>query len=143
MCPENDSESKEIENVVSSIRGKHLRILVVDDKEDYRKSMGFNLERIYGAAVTCLGSGEEAIARVKAGDSYDLILLDIRMSPMNGVETYRELKRLDPHSHVVMMSAYAGSAEWEVARSLDIYMLAKPIRDEKMLKLLFHIGSLA
>src|SRR5882724_2153426 len=107
--PEPDRE------IAGMIREKHLRLLVVDDNDEYRRAMTFNLNVKYGADVTAVNSGLEAISEVRAGNRYDLTFLDIMMARMNGIETYLELKKLDPDSSIVLMSAYSGSKEWAEA----------------------------
>lgn len=126
-------------NETASIKDKKLRILLVDDRSDYREGMSFMLAEKYDAEITDVDSGPEAIKVVGAGAVFDLIFLDIRMWPMGGFETYRELMAVDPECPVVMMSAHAGNVEYEEAESLGVELLQKPIPDEAIMLILSRI----
>lgn len=83
------------------------RLLVVDDNE----AMVDTLRDILGAAgyaIDVAYSGKEAIKQVEKRRPNG-ILMDILMPGLNGVETFREIKRLSPESFVVFMTAFADS----------------------------------
>lgn len=80
-------------------------ILIVDDDISLCKMMTLMLGR-KGYAVTTVQDGLEAIERVKERP-FDMIFLDIRMLPINGLETYRRIKKIKPEAVVMMMTAYA------------------------------------
>jgi DNA-binding NtrC family response regulator len=80
-------------------------ILIVDDNASLCKTMSFVLRR-QGYAVTTAKDGSEAIERVKE-NPFDMIFMDIKMPLMNGVETYRRIKKIRPEAVVMMMTAYA------------------------------------
>jgi CheY-like chemotaxis protein len=117
-APEGDDEG-------TSVVEKGLRILVVDDKDGYRKSMRFLLSKKYGAQVRDVGSGREAVAAVRAGGEFDLVFLDLKMYPMDGVETFAELRKVDAECPVVMMSAQAQSEVWKRAEGLSVRLVEK------------------
>ena len=78
------------------------RILVVDDEQ--------SLRRIFRSSLAALGfeageasTGEEALAMLPAGH-YDLVLLDIEMPGMGGIETCREIQKLSPRPAVVILT---------------------------------------
>ena len=79
------------------------RILVVDDEEPVREV----LTEYFGAqgyAVEAVASGADALAAVKRGRP-DLVLLDVRMPGIDGVETLRRLRGLDGGVAVIMVTA--------------------------------------
>lgn len=80
-------------------------ILLVDDNVSLTKTMSFALKR-NGYAVTTAKDGREAIAKVKE-QPFDMIFMDIKMPLLDGVETYKEIKKLRPEAVVMMMTAYA------------------------------------
>lgn len=80
-------------------------ILIVDDNISLCKIMSLVLER-KGYAVTSAKDGPEAIGMVKESP-FDMIFLDINMPLMDGVETYRRIKKIRPEAVVMMMTAYA------------------------------------
>ncbi|MDA3959792.1 MAG: response regulator [Planctomycetota bacterium] len=81
-------------------------ILVVDDDDAVRSSTD-GLVTSLGFTVTSAPGGGEAIARIEAGESYDLIMLDLIMPSPNGEETFHRLRELSPDTPVILMSGYA------------------------------------
>src|SRR5580698_8994747 len=78
-------------------------ILVVDDEPSIRKYLQTLLE-LDGYRVTTVESGREALERVQEGQRPDLIILDVLMQEMNGLDTLRELMQVDRTLNVVMLS---------------------------------------
>lgn len=80
-------------------------ILIVDDNVSLDKTMTFVLQR-KGYDVTFAKDGMEALE--KAGEKqFDMIFMDIQMPVMNGVETLKAIRKIQPSAAVVMMTAYA------------------------------------
>src|SRR5688572_23438173 len=84
------------------------RVLVVDDEPSMRQMLSIALRR-EGYQVSTAQNGETALAALSAGQ-LDLLITDVRMPEMSGVDLLREAKRIDPGLSVVMMTAY-GSKE--------------------------------
>ncbi len=84
---------------------KKFRILVVDDELAVRDSLKEWLEE-EGFTVAMAGSGPDALAALDAG-TFHLMLLDIKMPGMDGVEVLERAKGMAPALSVVMMTAYA------------------------------------
>jgi two-component system response regulator HydG len=80
------------------------RILLVDDNEEFLDSTKDVLEEEDYRVVTAVG-GEEAIRQVEKSD-FDVILMDIKMPGLNGVDAFVEMKRRKPCVKVVMCTAY-------------------------------------
>jgi len=87
------------------------RILIIDDEEGIRKSLTaiFKDENF---SVDTASTGEEGISRIKR-ERYSLILLDIWLPGMDGVETLEEIKKIDPDIEVVVISGH-GNVETAV-----------------------------
>ncbi len=86
---------------------KKPRILVVDDEAAMRESLqDWLLEEGYD--VDLAASGKEAVLKAKEKD-WDVILLDLKMSGMDGLETLKQLKSepIDTEAEIIMMTAYA------------------------------------
>ncbi len=81
------------------------RILIVDDEESLRITLVGNLE-LEGHEVVEASTGEEALLRVRE-QPVDVVLADIRMPGLHGVEMYRHLRRERPGLPVVLMTAFA------------------------------------
>jgi CheY-like chemotaxis protein len=82
-------------------------VLVIDD-EDYMLDVVRDCLKIHGHATILAQSGAEGIELLQAhGDRIDLILLDLSMPGLDGVETLRRLRQLDPGVPVVLCSGFA------------------------------------
>jgi DNA-binding NtrC family response regulator len=121
---------------ITSIRNRHLKILLIDDRDTFRESMIFRLTEKYDAEVSDVDSGREAIKLLKAGDEFDIILLDIMMPDMDGIETYKELRKADATCRVVMMSAHPDSEKWKEAEKLNVELVQKPIPNDALTSIL-------
>jgi CheY-like chemotaxis protein len=102
------------------------RILVVDDEAPVRRLAVSALTRA-GHDAEGVESGEVALARIAAGRLPDLILLDIAMPGMSGIEVLGELRSEHPHLPVLLSSGYAGREASGVADPA-VDFLPKPYR---------------
>ena len=84
---------------------KGTHILVVDDEISMRELLDFMLEK-EGYEVSTAGSGKEGIAMIERMD-FDLLLCDIRLGDMTGIDVLRAAKAKNQHTVVIMISAYA------------------------------------
>ena len=86
----------------SAVHGTHQRVLVVDDNEVVALMTRLLLERA-GYRVTCLGAGDKAIeALLEQPDAFDIVVTDVRMSEMSGLDLAHRLAQLRPQLPVVM-----------------------------------------
>ncbi len=110
------------------------KVLVVDDNQINRR-VAYEILRNAGCAVTTAESGEAAITLVQK-QPFDLVLMDIQMPGMSGVEATQRIKALGlaVQPPVVAMTAYSlpGDQTRFMEDGLDDY-LSKPIRPEEML----------
>ena len=81
-----------------------LRVLIVDDQKSIRRTMTIIIEN-WGCEVVDVEDGYQAIEIMK-NDNFDLVFLDIKMPGINGVQTYREIKKIKPDSLVVVMTGF-------------------------------------
>ncbi len=80
-------------------------VLVVDDNHNQTRTMTYILRR-NGYDVTTAKDGVEAIEIIKE-KSFNLIFMDIKMPQLNGVETFKRLKKIRHEAAVIMMTAYS------------------------------------
>jgi DNA-binding response OmpR family regulator len=80
-------------------------VLVVDDEGAIRYSVSKTLQRV-GYTVSEAASGEEALDAMKK-DRYDVVLTDIRMPGLTGVELLKRIKEVAPDAIVILMTGYA------------------------------------
>jgi two-component system response regulator PilR (NtrC family) len=81
------------------------RILLVDDEPSIRQLLAYRLKR-EGFEVLLAENGRDAVKRLEAG-GIDLLVSDIRMPDMNGIEVLRAARQLDPDILGIMITAYA------------------------------------
>jgi DNA-binding NtrC family response regulator len=81
------------------------RILVADDEDGIRETLGFYL-RGAGFEVITVASGEEAVRRLRS-DAVSLVIADIVMPGLDGLEVLARTRELDPPPPVILMTAYA------------------------------------
>jgi len=114
---------------------KRANILIVDDNISLAKTMSLILKR-KGYKVTTAKNGPEAIKEIKESP-FDLIFMDIKMPLMDGVETYRKIKKIRPETIVIMMTAYAVENLIADALKEGAYgIIYKPLDIEKMISLI-------
>ncbi len=82
-----------------------LDILLIDDDELVRQTMSMLLER-EGFRVTGAAGGREAI-ELGRGQLFDLVICDVRMGDMNGLETLAALRSSLPEAHMILITGYA------------------------------------
>ncbi|MEW6277162.1 MAG: response regulator, partial [Candidatus Eremiobacterota bacterium] len=82
-----------------------LDILLVDDDDLVRQTLTLLLER-EGFFVVAAASGEEALERARRR-MFDLVISDVRMSGMSGLETVAALRSLLPEAHMVMITGFS------------------------------------
>ena len=81
------------------------RILIVDDNQEFCANLSDILELKGYEAVTAY-DGFQALDMARQ-DSFDLVLMDVRMPVMDGVETFKKLEVIAPETPVIMMTAFA------------------------------------
>jgi two-component system response regulator AtoC len=113
----------------------HRRILVVDDEENLRHMLTVLLKR-EGYEVSAVPNGEAALLELQAR-TYDLVLADVRMPKMGGLELLEALRARGIPATVIMMSAY-GSIEIAVeAMKRGAYdYISKPFKPDEILLVL-------
>ena len=110
---------------------ERTRILVVDDEEIVRESLGGWLEKD-GYTVGVLPDGPSAIAKLK-GERWSIMIVDLKMPGMDGLQVLEEAKRLHPDLAVVIMTAYATVDTAVAAMKAGAYdYLVKPFDPEEL-----------
>lgn len=111
------------------------KILVVDDEKIFRESL-FHWFEEEGFDVTPVDSGEEAL-KVYDVDRFDIILLDIKMPGMSGLELLAKIKQIDPHATVIMITAFASVSTAIQALKEGAYdYVTKPVDPDELTHLI-------
>ena len=92
---------------------KKANILIVDDESSFRKTLSQILER-KGYATSTADNGQSAIELFKKRP-FDVVLMDVRMPVMSGVEAYKKIKQICPSTTIIFMAEF-------IAQDLDLYV---------------------
>lgn len=79
-------------------------ILIVDDEKNIRLTLTHSLEPL-GFEIDTAVNGEEALTKVQNED-YGLLLMDLRLPGMNGMEVLQRIRKLRPDIQVIIITAY-------------------------------------
>ncbi len=95
---------------------KSITVLIVDDEEGVRAHLSTLLTRERYQVKTCF-DGDDAIGLLE-NESFDVVLLDIKMPHMGGFEVLKFIRERHPRTHVIMLTAFAELANAMESRSL-------------------------
>ena len=100
-----------------------LRVLVVDDQESHRRGVMALLEFAADIEVTHeAANGREALRIVEQGQP-DVVLMDVRMPIMSGLEATRQIKKRWPQVKVIVLSMYRSYEAQAMAAGADWFLL--------------------
>ena len=89
------------------------KVLLVDDEKDFIEMLSLRLKEV-GEKITVAYSGQEALDTLENADiDIDVVILDIKMPGMDGIETLREIKKKFPLVEVIMLTGH-GTTETAV-----------------------------
>nr|MDA3870925.1 response regulator [Candidatus Neomarinimicrobiota bacterium] len=143
----NEKKEREKSEKKVAIRGEvkeqhkeNIKILIVEDNYASR-FIASNFVREYGYEVKSVENGKDAINALKE-DSYDIVLMDIQMPKMDGVESFNKIrdkssKVLNPEIPIIALTAHAMNGDREKYKSagMDDY-ISKPIDKEELKRVL-------
>lgn len=92
-------------------------ILLIDDEPHIRKYVSLILKSIGSPIIIEAGNGIEGVAAYQR-ENPDLVLLDVNMPQMDGLETLKKLKEIDPNCVVIMLTSIANRGTIEEAVQL-------------------------
>ena len=126
-------------NMIEKSRNGAL-LVVVDDDPSIGKTMKNTLEN-KGYSVTTCQTGEEAIALAK-DKPRDIFFIDMKLPVLNGLETYLEIKKINPEAVVVMMTAYQQGMDELVRQAIEkgaYSCIYKPFDMDKAIRIIEEI----
>jgi len=112
---------------------KETRVLVVDDDISFAESLTDILNE-KGYIAVAVNSGEEALEKIKERP-FDVVLMDVKMPVMDGMQTFKEIKKLEVSTTVIMMTAYSMDDLVHDALKEGAYgVLRKPLDIEQVIR---------
>jgi CheY-like chemotaxis protein len=119
---------------------RSLRILVVDDDADTRMSL-VKLLSLWGHNSECVGDGGAALERV--GSSFDVVMLDLWLTDMDGCDLAKELRRRNgskpPYLIAITGCGLDRDYQRTLAAGIDLHLL-KPVDPGELLRILDGIN---
>lgn len=104
------------------------KLLIVEDDAQARRNLQHILEKGDEYQVTTASDGQEAL-ELLSGRSFDLVLTDLRMKKVDGMQVLAEVKRTHPDTEVIMLTAFASvDSAIEAMKQGAFHYLAKPYK---------------
>ncbi len=112
-------------------------VLLVDDEPDFLELLAVRLKN-RGMNVVTAASGMDALLQIEKG-SFDIVVLDLAMPGMDGIETMKRIKARKPHTETILLTGHAtlktgieamkSGAEDYLEKPVDLDLLMKKIND--------------
>ncbi len=110
-----------------------IKVLLVDDEKEFTRLLSERLT-IRGFSVSTASSGAEAISKFKE-NSIDVIIMDVLMPGINGIETFNELKKTQSFPCVIMLTGHAELDTAMGGMETGVYdYLIKPVDIEELVE---------
>lgn len=128
-----------IEDNTTDVNLAEQRILLAEDCPDNRRLLSCLLQKC-GAQVDGVGNGQEALQMIRSVDPPDLVILDMQMPVLNGLQASRRLREYGYRGPILILSAHAFGDDINTTRATGATaFLAKPIRREVFLKVVSQL----
>ncbi len=115
-----------------------MKILVVDDEEGARE-LFHTILTDEGYAVTLAHNGEQALEEFKS-NAFDLVVTDIKMPTMDGLQLLQEIRKVGSKADVIMVTAYGEVESYLKAMSLGAAeYINKPIRIKELKRIVHKV----
>ena len=109
-----------------------IRVLVVDDEQSMRELLAIMLRQA-GYDVTLADGGEAAVERLSKGESFDLVVTDLRMRKVDGLAVLKATKEFSPRTVVLVVTAFASTETAVEAMKLGAYdYVTKPFKLDEL-----------
>lgn len=115
------------------VSSDRIRLLLVDDEEGYVNVLANRLSR-RGMDVQKALSGTQALQRVRNQD-FDVVVLDLKMEGMDGLEVLQIFKQMDENMEVIMLTGHGSQAAAQDGIAIGAFdYLMKPCEFDELLK---------
>jgi two-component system, NtrC family, response regulator PilR len=112
------------------------QVLVVDDEQSMLEFLEYMLQK-EGYSVTCTTAGRKALELIRGGADFDLVISDLRMPDLDGLELLRATRQADPETPFIFITAFASSDTAIEALKLGAFdYITKPFQVEEFKNLL-------
>ena len=117
-----------------------LRVLIVDDEEELVRALVERLN-LRGFSAVGVGTGTEALERVRS-EAFDVLLVDVKMPKMDGLEVIRTVKAELPSLQVVLLTGHGSVDNANEGKRLGAFdYLLKPIDIDELIPILVRAAT--
>lgn len=121
-------------------KSKPIRLLIADDEEDLVTFLSMRLRK-RGMEVTTALSGSEAVSAASEM-TFDVALVDLKMPDLDGLKVIEQLKALQPHVEVLMLTGHGGhDSAWEAGRLHAYRYILKPYDFDELSNLIVEAAN--
>lgn len=118
----------------SAAKPQKAHILVIEDEESLRFMLETKLYQV-GYSVTVAATGKHALQKFKSGRQFDLVICDLKMPTMSGLDLFREYQKLGGKNPFVILTGYPEREKIKELVRLGITdVILKPIRHTELLE---------
>jgi len=125
-----------IQQLKEKIRG--LKVLFVDDEKDVREGTGTFLNKFFDNVEICT-NGEEALDVFKKNNHFDIIITDIMMPKMDGIEMSKAIRQIDSKIFIIFLTASRNMKEYDI--DLSDITLQKPLSFDDMILIMEKLSE--
>ena len=116
-----------------SLEPMKIKLLIVDDEKQFGDVLSKRLQ-LQGFEVATVFNGEEAVQMVQKRD-FDVVILDVLMPGKSGIDTLKEIKKINPLIHIIMLTGHARIDTAIEGMELGAYdYLIKPTEIEELVE---------
>jgi DNA-binding NtrC family response regulator len=117
-----------------------LRVLIVDDEEELVSALVERL-KLRGFLAQGVTDGSAALAYLEE-EPCDVVLLDVKMPGLGGLEVIRRIKAKDPHLEVILLTGHGSVKNVEDGMALGAFdYLMKPVKIDNLVRILSAAGA--
>lgn len=110
-----------------------MKVLLVDDEEEMVSALSERLS-MRGIDSECVLSGMDAVERVHR-NRYDVVVLDVKMPGMNGLETMEKIQAVQPDTKIIFLTGHGSVADCEAGKNAGAcFYLMKPVDIEVLIE---------
>lgn len=116
-----------------------IKVLLVDDEKKFAMMLAKRLT-LREIDVEYVYTGQDAVQKV-TNSRYDVIILDVKMPGMGGIELKRKLEQVAPGMKIIFLTGHGSKTEFENGMAEGVMYLAKPLQIENLVKMLHQLAG--
>ena len=110
-----------------------MKVLLVDDEEEMVSALSERLS-LRGIETDCVLTGKDAVTSALR-NTYDVVVLDVKMPGMNGLETMEKIQEIQPEAKIIFLTGHGSVADCEAGKNAGAcFYLMKPIDIEVLIE---------